>query len=165
MRFFLHQDFIRTFATNIRFNMSLFRPAFFLLVFLLPFSSEAQRGNADEKKIRQIMAEQERAWNRGDLAGFMHGYWNSDSLRFIGSRGLTYGWRQTLENYKKGYPDQAAMGQLKFTIISVEKTGKRAAFVIGKWHLTRQAGDLSGHFTLLWRKINGHWVIVADHSS
>ncbi len=115
--------------------------------------------------IKEIMARQEAAWNRGDLESFMDGYWRSDSLRFIGSKGLTYGWKQTLENYKKGYPSAEAMGTLKFTIISVEPLSKRSAFVIGKWYLTRAIGDLSGHYTLLWKKIKGRWVIVTDHSS
>lgn len=111
------------------------------------------------------MAVQETAWNQGDLEGFMDGYWRSDSLRFIGSKGLTYGWQSTLNNYKKSYPNPEAMGKLKFTILAVEKLSKHAAFVIGKWHLSRKAGDLSGQYTLLWRKIKGKWVIVADHSS
>ncbi|MFN4256584.1 MAG: YybH family protein [Saprospiraceae bacterium] len=118
-----------------------------------------------EPTIRQIMAAQEAAWNRGDLAAFMQGYWQSDSLRFIGSRGLTYGWQTTLNNYRKSYPDPETMGQLKFTILSVEQLAPTSAFVIGKWHLARTKGDLEGHYTLLWRKINGQWVIVADHSS
>ena len=132
---------------------------------LLIFSTLTVAQNKDERAIRSVMAAQELAWNRGDLEAFMSGYWDSDSLRFIGSRGLTYGWRQTLENYKKGYPDPDAMGQLKFTIISVELLSGKSAFVIGKWHLARKAGDLSGHYTLLWKKIKGNWVIVADHSS
>lgn len=112
------------------------------------------------------MARQEAAWNQGNLDSFMIGYWPSDSLRFIGSRGLTYGWQTTLDNYRKSYPDRDAMGTLKFTILSVEKLSRRSAYVIGKWRLTRgEKGDLSGHYTLLWRKIHGKWVIVADHSS
>lgn len=121
--------------------------------------------SADQQTIRRIMAEQETAWNRGDLEGFMAGYWKSDSLRFIGSRGLTYGWQQTLDNYKKSYPDLDAMGKLTFTILSVEVLSASSAYVIGKWQLSRKAGDLSGHYTLLWRKIEGKWFIVADHSS
>lgn len=121
--------------------------------------------NADQRAILRIMADQEAAWNRGDLPAFMDAYWKSDSLRFIGSSGLTYGWQQTLDNYKKGYPDRATMGTLKFTVLSVEKLSRRSAFVIGKWHLTREKGDLSGYYTLLWRKKGGKWRIVADHSS
>lgn len=133
------------------------------LALLLAFAAHAQSA---EHNIRSIMANQEAAWNRGDLPAFMQGYWRSDSLRFIGSRGLTYGWQTTLDNYRKGYPDRAAMGTLKFTILSVEKLSRRSAFVIGKWHLARgEKGDLNGHYTLLWRKIKGRWVIVADHSS
>lgn len=137
-----------------------------LLLLLFPCSlAQLSAQNSAERSIRTIMAAQELAWNRGDLEAFMDGYWVSDSLRFIGSKGLTYGWQQTLNNYKKGYPDTDAMGKLKFTILSVEQLSKRSAYVIGKWHLARKAGDLSGHYTLLWKKIKGKWVIVADHSS
>ncbi|MGI9158739.1 MAG: YybH family protein, partial [Saprospiraceae bacterium] len=141
------------------------RTAFFtLFIFLSPILS-AQPSPRAETAIRAIMARQEAAWNRGDLEAFMDGYWRSDSLQFIGSRGLTYGWHQTLDNYRKGYPDRAAMGTLTFTLLSVQPLSQKSAFVVGKWHLKRNAGDLSGHFTLLWKKIKGAWVIVADHSS
>ncbi len=135
----------------------------FLLSLLAPLS--AQKHASDVQAIRAVMQTQQDAWNRGDLEAFMQGYWKSDSLRFIGSRGLTYGWQATLDNYKKGYPNRDAMGTLRFDIISVEILSRRSAFVIGKWSLARKAGDLSGHYTLLWRKIGGKWVIVADHSS
>ena len=127
----------------------------FTLLFLSGITSLVAQSKA-EIQIRKIMANQEAAWNRGDLENFMDGYWHSDSLRFIGSKGLTYGWNQTLENYQKGYPNIEAMGTLKFTIISVDLLSKQSAFVIGKWYLTRQAGDLSGHYTLLWKKIKGN---------
>ena len=137
-----------------------------LTLFLATSTASAQRAARDEAAIRRVLTGQQAAWNRGDLEGFMAGYWRSDSLKFIGSRGLTYGWQQTLDNYRKGYPTREAMGTLTFTIISVEPLARRSAFVIGKWHLGRPAeGDLSGHFTLLWKKIGGKWVIVADHSS
>jgi len=137
----------------------------FLLGFLCFCTALMSAQSSDHQTIRQIMAEQEAAWNKGDLEGFMAGYWKSDSLRFIGSKGLTYGWQKTLANYQKSYPDPDAMGKLIFTILSVEKLSKQSAFVIGKWYLARKAGDLSGHYTLLWKKIAGKWVIVADHSS
>lgn len=139
---------------------------FLLLGALLSLQmGHAQREDANTTAIRKVMQAQEVAWNKGDLDAFMEGYWHSDSLCFIGSKGLTYGWDATLANYKQGYPDRAAMGVLTFTLIRVEKLSGKDAFVIGKWHLKRDAGDLSGHFTLLWKKIKGQWLIVADHSS
>lgn len=119
----------------------------------------------DRAAILEVMRLQEQAWNAGNLEGFMEGYWRSDSLRFIGSRGITYGWQPTLDNYKKGYPDRAAMGKLTFTILRVEGMGKRCAHVTGQWHLQRAADAPQGYFTLVWRKVGGKWVIVADHSS
>lgn len=115
--------------------------------------------------IALAMNEQENAWNEGDLDGFMKHYWKSDSLRFIGSRGLNYGWQTTLDNYKKSYPDREAMGQLTFTNKYMDVVAPDAAFIVGKWQLDRTADTLSGHYSLLWKRIDGRWVIVADHSS
>jgi hypothetical protein len=120
---------------------------------------------ADEAVIRSILDHQTSAWNRGSLEEFMQGYWKNDSLMFIGKSGVTYGWTNTLENYRKGYPDTSAMGQLHFDIIRVRTLSKKYAEVIGRWTLKRSAGDLTGHFSLLFRKIDGEWVIVSDHSS
>jgi uncharacterized protein (TIGR02246 family) len=119
----------------------------------------------DETAIRQLLDRQTAAWNRGDIDQFMDGYWESDSLMFIGKSGVTYGWSNTLKNYKRGYPDTAAMGKLHFDLITVKRLSDEYYFVVGKWFLKRSIGDIGGHYNLLFRKINGKWVIVADHSS
>jgi uncharacterized protein (TIGR02246 family) len=129
------------------------------------FVSTAQT-NEDRKQILAILDRQTKAWNDGKVEDFMNGYWESDSLMYIGKSGVTYGYKSTLERYKKNYPDKSTMGMLKFDIIKVDFISKDACFVVGKWHLTRpEKGDVGGHYTLLWRKMKGNWVIVADHSS
>ncbi|MEZ4829901.1 MAG: hypothetical protein R3C61_27005 [Bacteroidia bacterium] len=55
----------------------------------------------DRAAILSVFEDQEKAWNAGDIDRFMKGYWKSDSLTFIGSSGITYGWTQTRDNYKK----------------------------------------------------------------
>lgn len=121
--------------------------------------------SADEKAIRKILYEQTLAWNKGDLDEFMKGYWNSDSLMFIGRSGVTYGYQNTLTNYKKNYSNADEMGTLLFNLIKVQRLSPEYYFVVGKWNLKRNAGDIGGHYNLLFRKIKGKWVIVADHSS
>ena len=133
--------------------------------FCLAQSKPARSANEDEIQVRQLLADQTEAWNRGDIDSFMKTYWESDSLMFIGKNGVTYGWINTLNNYKKSYPDTTAMGKLSFDIISVKRLSFQYFHVIGKWHLQRSIGDLSGHYTLLLKKIKGRWLIVADHSS
>lgn len=137
---------------------------FFLFLLITAISSNAQ--TKDKQQILSILDAQTIYWNAGDLENFMKGYWKSDSLMFIGKSGVTYGYNNTLANYRKGYPNRDAMGILKFNILKVEKISADAYFVVGKWHLTREkVGDVEGHYTLLFRKIKGEWVIVADHSS
>ena len=121
--------------------------------------------NKNLTQIEQIMHQQTIDWNNGDIDGFMKAYWKSEKLQFGGARGLTFGWEQTLENYKNGYPNQAAMGNLKFTIKVKEQLSKKTAMVVGKWELEREADKPSGHFMLVWKKIKGNWLIIADHTS
>ena len=101
--------------------MSMKGSIFFVLTFATVLVLSAQGIKPKDKSaILEIMASQEMSWNKGDLEGFMNGYWLSDSLRFIGKSGITYGWQPTLANYQRSYPDKAAMGKLKFTILRVE---------------------------------------------
>ena len=135
-----------------------------LLIFSVSFCINAS-SQQDEIAIRKIMENQSQAWNRGDLDAFMVGYWENDSLMYIGKSGVTYGYNQTLDTYKKNYSDTAAMGKLQFTFIKFRQLSDEYYHVTGKWYLKRSVGDASGHFTLLFRKINGKWVIISDHSS
>ena len=135
----------------------------FLLVFLLIQPSRAQ--SADEQTIRKVLGDQTIAWNNGNIEEFMKGYWNNDSLMFIGKSGVTYGYQNTLMNYKKHYNGADAMGTLSFELIKVQRLSPEYYFIVGKWHLKRKIGDVAGHYNLLFRKIDGAWVIVADHSS
>lgn len=137
----------------------------YLLVLVLIFSSLGLVKAQDRQAIISVMNQQRDAWNRGDLEGFMQGYWKSDSLMFVGKTAPTYGWQNTLNNYKRGYPDKAAMGVLTFDILKVEVLDQRNAFVFGGWHVKQSAKTLEGYYTLWFKKINGKWVIVCDHTS
>ena len=135
------------------------------IFFLASSALLSQAQSADEKSIREILSDQTKAWNKGNLEDFMAGYWESDSLLFIGKSGVNNGWQKTLENYQKGYPDTTAMGKLNFDLLELRQLSPEYFFVVGKWHLQRSIGNIGGHFSLLFNKINGKWKIVADHSS
>jgi len=132
------------------------------LIFLSVAIVNAQ--SKDEAIIRSILEQQTVEWNKGNLEGFMSGYWQNDSLMFINNNGISYGWQRALDNYKKGYPDTASMGKLNFNLLQIKRLSADYFFVIGKWHLTRSIGDVGGAFTLVICKIKGRWIITADHS-
>jgi ketosteroid isomerase-like protein len=136
-----------------------------LLLTCIIISLNSKSQTNDEKIIRNMLADQISFWNKGDIPSFMKGYWENDSLVFIGKNGPTYGFNNTLRNYQKNYPNKDYMGVLNFDIISVQPIEKDHYFVIGKFMLQRKVGDASGHFTLIFKRINGVWKIVSDHSS
>ncbi|MCC9137999.1 YybH family protein [Pontibacter silvestris] len=118
-------------------------------------------------ELKQVLDEQSACWSRGDLECFMQGYWKSDSLLFVGKSGVTYGWEQTLENYKRNYPGASAMGKLTFNLKEIRTLSPDTRLVVGKWHLKRDvsAGDLTGYFSVIFRHFPDGWKIIADHSS
>lgn len=134
-----------------------------LFFLLLPFS--APYNSPDELILIDKLKNQADCWNSGDIDCFMKDYWRHDSLMYIGKTGVTYGWQNTLDNYKVKYPTKTEMGNLKFQLIKLERLSKDHYFMVGKWQLTRQIGNIEGFFTLIWKKIDNDWVIISDHSS
>lgn len=127
--------------------------------------SIAAQANKEENAIRTVMEDQAAAWNRGDIDGFMAGYWRSEKLTFISGADVTRGWQQTLDNYKKGYNTKEKMGFLTFSELEFTILSKDAAVVLGSWGLKREKDNPHGKFTLTFRKFKEGWRIVMDHTS
>jgi ketosteroid isomerase-like protein len=119
----------------------------------------------DKALILKLLEDQRLAWNQGDVEEFMQSYVKSDSLLYVGKVGPKYGWNNTLNNYKKSYPDKQAMGYLSFDIKDIKILSPDHAFVLGAWKLKREKDEPGGYFTLIVKKINGEWKVISDHSS
>lgn len=142
-----------------------------ILIFTVLFLCAAVSISAqtkDEKTkaaIRKVMDEQTAAWNRGDIEGFMQGYWNSPDLMFVSGQNMTRGWQPTLERYKKSYDSRDKMGVLSFSELEITITGKDSAVVFGRFTLERKNDKPTGLFTLNFRKFKTGWKIILDHTS
>ncbi len=132
---------------------------------ILFFLVGCKTNTSNSKELEQKIRLQEECWNNGNIECFMQTYWKSDSLKFIGKSGLQMGWDRTLNNYKKSYSSKELMGKLRFDIKTIEFLGDQSAIMIGNWNLFRKSDTLSGYSTIIWKKINGEWVITVDHSS
>lgn len=143
-------------------SSSLFALLFFTMVIgCQPFEPSAP----SSEELEAVMNAQVDAWNKGDIGGYMDGYWKSDSLIFTGGKSITYGHKAALERYKKSYKSQKEMGILDFQDVRHQFLGDANAFTVGEWILYRENDTLSGRYTLVWKLESGHWKIIADHSS
>ena len=128
-------------------------------------SQTAAESRRIESDIRQVMNDQVAAWTRGDIDGFMRGYWNSDDLIFVSGDNVTRGWRPTLERYKRSYDSRAKMGTLAFSDLEIKVLSRDAAVVLGSWALARDKDNPHGKFTLTFRRFREGWRIIIDHTS
>ena len=129
---------------------------------------EQKSNNRDAKAIaavRAVLDAQVAAWNRGDIEGFMDGYWRSPETVFVSGDTVTHGWAVVLDRYKKGYDTREKMGTLAFSDLEIKVIGKDTAVALGRWQLTRAKDTPHGRFTLIFRRIQGGWRIIHDHTS
>lgn len=135
-------------------------------VFALPAIAQSEQQKAQiEIEVLAVMTQQTVAWNRGDITGYMRGYWNSDKLVFASGDQITRGWQPTLERYKKTYDTKAKMGELIFSDVEVNVLTRDVAVVLGSWSLTRQKDNPKGKFTVIFRRMKEGWRIIHDHTS
>jgi ketosteroid isomerase-like protein len=120
---------------------------------------------SDEALIRKVLEDQVEAWNRGDIEGYMQGYWNSDSTLFSSGGNLIRGHREVLGRYKKRYGTRELMGTLEFTELEVRRLSPTIALAVGVWRLRRANDEPWGRFTLVLEKKPEGWRITADHTS
>jgi len=146
----------------------------FLMLFILftsgiihsqKIDSPTSTYECSKKEITTMVLQQAEDWTKGDIEAFMQGYIKSESLKFVGSSGLTYGWQQTFENYKKNYPTKEHTGTLTFKLLEFDQLADDVFLVIGEFHLKRTVGDANGMFSIILKRIKGEWKIIADHSS
>ena len=117
--------------------------------------------------MRAVLDRQVADWNKGDLDGFLAGYWNSPKVVFQ-SGGQRYdGWEAMRDRYRRRYQAEGkAMGQLAFSSLEIEPLGPEAMLARGGWRLTMPDGTKPGGlFTLIFRRFPEGWKIVHDHTS
>ena len=137
--------------------------AWICCVFVAPALGQAPTAKA---AIQKVLDDQVVAWNKGDLEGFMAGYWKSPALNLFSGGTKTAGWQATIERYRKKYQGEGKeMGKLAFKEISIDMIGADHAFVRGRWHLTLTKESVGGLYTLLMKKMPEGWRIVHDHTS
>lgn len=138
-----------------------------LMVMLLLVPLKTTYAQSSDSAIKQVLADQVSAWNRGDIDGFMRGYKESPETTFVGKT-VQHGWQKVLERYKRNYPTKETMGTLDFSDLEVRMIDAEHAVATGKYHLARSAaggGDASGVFSLVWEKSADGWKIILDHTS
>ena len=120
-----------------------------------------------EEAVKHLLVSQVEAWNKGNLEGFMQGYWQSPELTFFSGASATKGWQPALDRYRQRYQGEGKeMGKLEFQDLNIDLLSRRSAVVIGRWQLTMSDGKRPhGLFTLILKRMPGGWRIVHDHTS
>jgi len=133
-------------------------PVVFLLVAVLSSAASV------DAEVKDVLNKQVAAWNRGDTDAFLEGY-AADTV-FVGEK-MTRGIEDLKKRYQQHYPTRASMGKLSFYDLEIHPMGKDYAYVIGRWQLERDqegGGNVSGVYSLVFRKTSIGWKIVLDHT-
>jgi uncharacterized protein (TIGR02246 family) len=127
-----------------------------------------QASHDPQKAIQTVLDEQIVAWNRGDLEGFMVGYWNSPDFVYLSNTQVVRGWQTMLDRYRQAFKSsgEAQMGMLELQDTQITLLGKEAALVWGTYRVVNPDGkQRSGLYTLVMRKFPEGWRTVYDRTS
>ena len=127
-------------------------------------AADSDQDAAVRAAVETVLREQEAAWNAGDIDTFVDYYWRSDDVTFSSRGKTTRGWTATRDGYRERYPTREKMGRVKFSNLEITPLGDAAAMVLGEWKLERNE-PIGGNFTLVFRKLDGRWLIIHDHTS
>jgi len=141
-----------------------------VIIFALSISQIMAQSNSgsqvkSEAAIRAVLESQAKAWNNGDIDGYMNGYDRSDKTVFISGDSVSHGWQTVHDRYKKNYDTREKMGVLNFSDLEITFTSSESAVVLGRWHLKRANDEPHGTFTLIFRHTKAGWRIIHDHTS
>ena len=127
-------------------------------------SADSDSSQSQEQAIERVLTNQIKAWNRGDLEGFMKAYWDNENLTFSGGGDTTVGFEDTYANYRERYPE-GQMGKITFKDLKTEMVSKESAIVTGRFDHNLQDEDVRGNFSLVLKSFDGQWKIIHDHTS
>lgn len=130
------------------------------------FQTSSEKRNAQiVSAVRAVLAAQQAAWNRGDVAGFMDGYARNADITFISGDSHTRGWQTVHDRYQKNYDSREKMGTLNFSDLETTVLSADSVMVLGRWQLQRTNDQPHGRFTLIFRRTKQGWRIIHDHTS
>ncbi|MFL6846454.1 MAG: YybH family protein [Allosphingosinicella sp.] len=132
-----------------------------------PAPPAAADPRAEKAAIRQVVADMEAAWNRGDFDAYMAAFKKPDVV-FVSKGEVQKDWQATLDHYKRDYGGGGAArrGRLHFWGLRIELLGPDAASLVGRYRLEGGGQPQDGINTRLLRKQgDGRWVIALNHVS
>ena len=132
-----------------------------------PEDNPLHMASRQELEVVKIVLAQEKAWNKGDIEGFMQGFKNSPETLFI-ARQVSKGFNEISSEYKHDYPNRSSMGQLGYSDLEVHSLSDKFAICTGHYHLERakrDGGSADGLFSLVLEETAQGWRIVLDHTT
>jgi ketosteroid isomerase-like protein len=132
-----------------------------------PEDNPLHMASREELDVIKVLLAQEKAWNKGDIDGFMQGFKESPETLFI-ARQVSKGYNEITAEYKHDYPNRSSMGQLGYSELEVHPLTDKFAICIGHYHLERSrkdGGSADGLFSLVLEETPQGWRIVVDHTT
>lgn len=142
------------------------RKLLLLTTVLVGCARAANRAPDPSPELRALLDQSARAWNAGDLDGFMITYARDSATTFMTAEGPIYGYDTIRARYAPRFEPGAQRDSLRFTDLVVRPLDAEYAIATVRYVLER--GDsvtATGPFTVVLRHESEGWRMIHDHTS
>lgn len=116
--------------------------------------------------VDHLLTESEKAWNGGDLAGFMEWYKRDEETTFLGSSGLMHGWDTIRQRYAGRFEPDASRDSLRFEELVARPLAPWLGLATARYVLFQgDSVNSTGVFTLVVERTPEGWRIIHDQSA
>ncbi len=116
----------------------------------------------EQLDVTKIVLAQEKAWNKGDLDGYLALYRDAPDTQAV-LNGLVRGLPSIRSAFRAAFPNRDAMGTLEQSSVEVRELGPNFALALGHYRLQRSrraGGDAEGNFTEVLEKTDEGWKLI-----
>lgn len=139
---------------------------FLMMTLLLVLGSATTPAADPSADVRAVLASMEKAWNAGDMAGYLDAYARGDGMSLAFGNQSVGSWQELDTLFRQAYPDPARMGRFTIETYNVSFLRPDVAVAYGRFtHYFPHEIVHGGYSHVFTQNDEGHWQIRHERTS
>ena len=117
-------------------------------------------------QVQAALDAQVTAWNSGALEKSASVYYDSPEMLWVNRTGIRKGTDSLQRSFRRPQTDRSRPGTYSYEPLQILQLSPNCVYFVIRWKMEQNGrNSMTGVTSLVWKRINKKWVIVAEHAS